>query len=64
MSTNKDYSKLTKVEVQQEVFRLLGLNHEETDNSENTESGGGSTITRDAWIKVLNKIAEILNEKN
>ena len=58
MKTKDDYDKMTKVELQKEVFKVMNIKNESKDNSEGTPSGGGSNTTREAWLKVLDKLSE------
>jgi len=61
MSTKeKDYyPEMTKTEIPREVFKILGIEEDRFDFSEDTESGGGSTVTKQAWGKILKSLLSI-----
>lgn len=46
-----------KPEIKEEVFRKLGIPNEDRE-----DWSTGSTLTRSAWIKVRNKIIELIDD--
>lgn len=53
----KDYfPKKLKTEIPRDVFEILGIEEDKFDFSEDTDSGGGSTVTKQAWGKILKSL--------
>lgn len=53
------YPHLLKTDIPREVFKLLKIAEDKFDFSEDTESGGGSTVTKQAWGKILTRLEEL-----
>jgi hypothetical protein len=60
----KDYfpNKL-KTEIPREVFEILSIEEDKFDFSEDTNSGGGSTVTKQAWGKILKRLLELKEKR-
>lgn len=52
---------ISKTNMPKKIFEILNLTFDEFDSSENTESGGGSTVTKQAWSKILKKLEDLKN---
>ena len=53
------YPKLSKTEIPRLVFKILEIEWNSFDFSEETMSGGGSTVTKQAWGKILKRLTEL-----
>jgi hypothetical protein len=54
--SRKDYHPgINKTDMPREVFAILNLTFDELDDATDSPSGGGSTVTKQAWSKILKK---------
>lgn len=58
------YPSKSKTDIPREVFKMLGIEEDINDFSENTISGGGSTVTKQAWSKILKRLTELKEQGN
>ncbi|HPM89506.1 MAG TPA: hypothetical protein PK946_01960 [Tenuifilaceae bacterium] len=56
------YPYLNKTEIPEQIFKILGIKSDALDYCKHTISGGGSTVTKQAWGKILKKL-ELLSER-
>lgn len=56
------YPSIRKTDIPEHVFKLLGIQSDDLDYCKHTISGGGSTVTKQAWGKILRRL-EKLNER-
>ena len=56
------YPSLNKTEIPEQIFKILGIQSDALDYCRHTISGGGSTVTKQAWGKILKKL-ELLSER-
>lgn len=56
---NDLYPSFGKTDIPREIFKVLGIIEDTNDFSEDTISGGGSTVTKQAWGKILNRLQEL-----
>lgn len=56
MARKDFHPKILKTNIPKIIFDLLGIQEDEFDFSEDTPSGGGSTVTKQAWSKMLKEI--------
>jgi len=56
---NDLYPEIVKTEIPREVFKILGIEVDDKDFCKDTPSGGGSTVTKQAWGKLLKRLKEL-----
>ena len=55
MSRKHYHPRINKTDIPREVFAILNLTFDELDDATDSPSGGGSTVTKQAWSKILKK---------
>jgi hypothetical protein len=55
------YPLIKKTDLPELVFKILGIESDVYDYCKHTDSGGGSTVTKQAWGKILNRL-ELLSK--
>jgi len=50
------YPLIKKTEIPEKVFEILGIKSDTYDYCKHTVSGGGSTVTKQAWEKIYNRL--------
>ena len=55
MSIKHYHPRINKTDIPREVFAILNLTFDELDDATDSPSGGGSTVTKQAWSKILKK---------
>lgn len=55
-----EYPNYLKTDIPVEIFKLLGISSEpDKDFCIDKESGGGGTVTKYAWSKILRRVEEL-----
>jgi hypothetical protein len=58
--SRKDYHPgINKTDMPREVFAILNLTFDEFDDATDSPSGGGSSVTKQAWSKILKKLEDL-----
>jgi len=56
------YPSINKTDIPEHIFQILGIKSDALDYCKHTTSGGGSTVTKQAWGKILKRL-ELLSER-
>jgi len=58
------YPLIKKTDLPELVFKTLGIESDVYDYCKHTDSGGGSTVTKQAWGKILNRLEQLSETVN
>lgn len=58
------YPLIKKTDLPELVFKILGIESDVYDYCKHTDSGGGSTVTKQAWGKILNRLEQLSETVN
>jgi hypothetical protein len=53
------YPLIKKTDLPEHIFKILGIESDVYDYCKHTDSGGGSTVTKQAWGKIFNRLETI-----
>lgn len=58
------YPTKKKTQIAKDIFGILGITPDANDFSEETVSGGGGTVTKQGWGKIMRRLEEMSNERD